>query len=201
MRLSKTSWLLLAVGIVVIMLGSLGMAYREQVDSQQQLEQDLSLAEMKLSLFSFGNLYAQQEELEGRLAEAKINLKSAKAKLYRPTTSIAASSILYNVASDCKVEILEVSSPGLGGGNMEGVTCSVLTFTAKVEGDLPDLLKFASDLTSKFPTGLIQSVQIDIPKAAENEETEEDDAAADEDEDEAKPVADVQVIIYSYAGE
>ncbi len=201
MKLSKTSWLLLAVGIVVILLASLGMAYRGQIDAQKQLDQDLSLAKMKLSLFSFEGLYAQQEELESRLSEAKKNLKTAKTKLYRPTTSIAASSVLFDVARNCKVEVIEVSSPGQSGGNMEGVTCSLLTFVVKVEGDLPNLANFASELTNKFPLGLVQSVQIEIPRVIGEEEAEEEEEEEEDEDETKKPVAKVQVNIYSYVGD
>ena len=48
MKLSKTSWLILTVGVFVITFASLGAVSYQQVHQQDRLNEELAVAEMRL---------------------------------------------------------------------------------------------------------------------------------------------------------
>lgn len=184
MKLSKISWLILTVGITIIAFTSLGIAHSQQVHKQNQLNEELSLAERRLNGLQFEELSSQQEELEKQLSQTISQLETAKTRLSQPAESIAASDALFGIAETCGVEVTEMSSSGPSSGDLEGVTCSVLPLTARVEGDVPNLISFVIKLNSDFMTGVVKSVDISV-----SENTTEERSAAN-----------IRLLIYTYQG-
>lgn len=184
MKLSKTSWLILTVGIAIITFASLGIAHSQQVHEQNQLNEELSLAERRLNGLQFEELSSQQAELEKQLSQTVSQLGAAKARLSQPAESIAASDALFDIAETCGVEVIEISSSGLSSGDLEGITCSVLPLTARVEGDVPNLISFVIKLNSDFMTGVVKSVDISV-----SENTTEERSSAN-----------IRLLIYTYQG-
>lgn len=211
MKLSKTSWIFLAVGVFVIVFASLSMTYSQQGQEKNQLNQELSSAQLKLARYSLEELSSQQEELESQLTEAEAELETVKARIQQSNESIGVTDSLFQVAKACDVEIIEVSSASLASKNLEEVPCSVLSFLVKVEGEVSDIIDFTIELSREFPTGAAQAVKIEIPVVVEEEEEEEEETGGESEEEEAEeeeeeegpaqPSADINVIIYNYQGE
>lgn len=185
MKFSKTSWLILTVGIPIIAFTSLGIARSQQIHEQNQLIEELSVAELRLNKFQLAELSSQHEELEKQLSETISQLETAKAMLSQPTESIAASDALLDIAETCGVKVTEVGSSGSVGGDLEGLICSVLPLTVKVEGDTFSLISFITKLNSDFMTGVVKSVNISIPQTTGEE----------------RPSANIQMVIYTYQGD
>ena len=189
MKLSKTALIFLGVGIFVILFGILGMTYSKQSQEQSRLNQELSLAQLRLKTYAPEQLSSQQEELESRLARFKTRLRAAKNSLYQSIQSIEITEALYEVAETSDVEIVEISSPGLADKELEEVTLSALTLKVTVEGDVLNLIDFIYAWTKEYPTGVVNSVEITVPLPEEEEETEEE-----------LPSAIINLLIYSYEG-
>jgi len=185
LSISKTSWLLLSVGISIIAFTSLGVARSQQVHEQDQLDEELSLAERRLNGLQFEQLYSQQEELEKQLSQIISRLETTKARLSRPTGSIAASDALFSIAKACGVEVAEISSSGPASGDLEGVVCSVLPLTARIEGDVPNLISFIIKLNGDFTTGVVKSAGISVSENVSEERTS----------------ANIRLVIYTYQGD
>jgi uncharacterized membrane-anchored protein YhcB (DUF1043 family) len=64
LKLSKTSWLFLTIGIFIIMFVGLGAVRFQQINQQNQLNEELALAEAKLNEFQLEQLSSQKGELE-----------------------------------------------------------------------------------------------------------------------------------------
>jgi hypothetical protein len=213
MKLSKTSWIFLAVGVCVIVFASLSMTYSRQGQERNQLNQELSSAQLKLARYSLEGLSSQQKELESHLTEAEAELEEAKARIQQSNESIEVTDSLFQVAESCDVEIIEISSGSLASKKLEELTCSILSFVVTVEGEVSDIIDFTIALSREFPTGAAQAVQIEIPEVIEEEEEEEEEETggesegeeAEEEEEEeeelVQPSADIQVIIYNYQGD
>lgn len=208
MKLSKKALFLLAGGIFVILAAGLGMAYSQQGDEQDRLNEELALARLRLENYPAQQLEltAQQKKLEGRLAMAKSQLKNTKAGLSRSTESIEASGGLFEIAGDCHVEVMEISSPGPTTRELEGVTLAVLPLTVTVEGEVLDLIDFVSRWTGDYSTGVVESVQISVPLPPGEEEEEGEVEETEEGEEEAvieeqKPSAVINLLIYGYEGD
>jgi len=186
LKLSKTSLVLLVIGILVIAFGSLGAIRAYQINQHIRLSEELASAQLQLKKFQLDKLTYRQSELEQQLGQALSQFEAAEATLSQSVGSIATSSILFDIAAANGVEVTEVGSPGSASDSLGGVTCSVLTLTATVEGDVPNLIGFITQLNDDLKAGFVKSVDISIPE--ENSEEGE------------KPSANIQLLVYTYQG-
>lgn len=182
MKLSKKIWLVIAIGIFIIAAIGLGMVRFQQINEQNQLNEKLVLAKSSLEGVQLEKLPSQQVELEEQLSQATSQFEAVKAILSQPVGSVAASSILFDIAKAHGVEVTEMTSSGPVTESLEGVTCSVISLTAKVEGDVPNLVSFVAKLNSHFTTGVVKSITITIPETTSEE----------------KALADIEMVVYTY---
>ena len=185
MKLSKRTLLVIGVGAFLIILGSLGMVCSERVSEQNELNEQLAVAEARLSGIQLEQLSSQQTELEKQLSQTTSQAEAVKAILSQPTGSVAVSSILFDIAEAHGLEVTRMTSPGPASEDLEEVTCSVITLSATVEGDVPNLVNFVTKLNSHLATGVVRLVTITIPETASGE----------------KASADIQVVVYTYRSE
>jgi len=185
LKLSKTSWLILTVGILLFTFVGLLALRSQQVQEQERLNEELSLAESRLGGSGFEQLLSRQEELEEQLSQTKSQFESASAISPQLTGSIAVSDTLFGVAEASGVDVIRTSSSGLASGDLGGVTCHVLTLTARVEGELPNLTSFIINLIDNLTNGAVKSVEISTPK----------------DTSKQKSSANIKLVIYSYQGD
>lgn len=189
MKLSKTSWFFLGTGIFVILLLSFGAAYLQQSQQQDQLSEELSLAQLRLEKYSSRQqLSSQREELEAQLPKVQLQLKATRASLSQSVESIEASDTLFEIAEDSNVEIIMISSSTLNNEKLEGGTYSVLPLSVQIEGAITDLIDFIFKWSGEHRTGVMKSVGITIPKTNDAGELE-------------KPSANLKLLIYSYQGQ
>jgi len=181
-KLSKKSLLVITAGIFIIAVIGLGMVHSQQVQQQNQLNVQLA------------QLSDQQGELEEQLSQATSQFEAVKAMLSQPVGNIAASSILFDFAEAHELEVTEITSSGPVTENLEEVTCSVISLTAKVEGDVHNLVSFVAKLNSHFTTGVVKSVEINIPETTDEGEGEE------EEQEKEKASADIQLVVYTHQG-
>ena len=183
MKLSKKTWLVTAIGIFVVTFIGLGTVRYQQVHEQNQLNEQLALAQSRgIQLEQFSS---RQAELGRQLSQAKSQFEAVKAILSQPVGSITASSSLFDIAQAHGVEVTKMTSSGPVTESLEGVTCSVISLTAKVEGDVPNLVSFVVKLNSHFATGVVRSIKITIPDT----------------NSEQKASADIQLAVYTHQGD
>jgi hypothetical protein len=184
LKLRKRTLLITIVGIFVIVLISLGMLRSQQVSEQNQLNEQLTLIQSRLGVIKLEQLSSRQAELEEQLRQATSQFEAVKTILSQPVGSITATSILFDIARAHGLEVTEVTSPGPTSDSLEGITCSVLSLTVKVEGNVPNLVSFVTRLNSYFTTGVVKSITITIPEKANGE----------------KASTDIQLVVYTYQG-
>ena len=184
MKLSKTTWLVIAIGIFVVALISLNMVRSQQVDEQNELKEKLAQTQSDLERVQPEKLSSQQAELEKQLSEATSQFETVNATLSQPAGSIAVTSILFDIAKAHDLEVTEMTSLGPASDNLEGVTLSVLLLTAKVEGDVPNLVSLVTELNSSLTTGVVKSITITIPETTNGDNTS----------------ASIQLVVYTYQG-
>ncbi len=185
MKLSKTGWLLIASGVFIITLASLGAVYSRQVDDQNQLNEKLALTQSNLRRIQIEKLSSRQAELESQLSQATSQFEAVKVMLSQPIGSAAIASILFDIAQAHGVEVTGMTSSRIASENLKGVTCSVISLTAKVEGDVSNLVSFVTNLNEQFATGVVKSVAITIPETASGDNA----------------TASIQLVVYSYRGD
>jgi hypothetical protein len=185
LKLSKKSGFILVAGIAIAIFAGLWLARDQQVQEQEQLREELSIATMRLQNSEDNEvLYSQLGELEEQLSQTISQLETAKAPLSHSGGSIDVSGNLFDIAEATSVEITEISLSQQQSDSLEGLNCSVRQLSVTVEGDVPDIISFVGSLNSDFKTGLVRLVDISIPETTCEEAV----------------TANIQLDIYTYQG-
>jgi len=181
-KLSKKSWLSVAIGFFLIASISLWIAYAQHAGERKQLKEDLVSVHSRLSSIQFEQPADRQSELEQQLEETLAQSEAARETLSRPMNSIIISDILFSTAEANSVNITEISSSAAGSVALEGVPCLALPLTAKIEGEVNNLVAFITQLNNDLASGIVKSVNVDISSPEGN----------------GKSAASIQVVIYKY---
>ena len=220
MRLSRTAWLILGIGIFIIVFATLYTVYSRQSSEQEQLADSLVAAQARLPKV-ISDRQATEAELtqwQDKLAEATSLLSKSEAKFPESAESIKYDELLFDIADVCDLEVMSLTASEpqskkekveVEDIEVEDVTYIVTSFDLKVEavGSVPDplteayidetvanILDFINTIATgeDFTTATIESV---IMKNLEPP------ANADELEGAPKPSATIKITIYSYKGE
>ena len=190
MKLSKTAWLILGIGIFVIACGCLYMLYSQQAGEQEELADSLAVAQGALPqlVSEREDLESQLTQWEGQLAEAASSLVKIEARFPESVQSIEYDERLFEIADDCDLEITSLTASELGDKKVEDVTYAVTSFGVEVEGEVADILDFVNAIATSeyFTTATMETVNMDIPEPEEEED---------------KPSATIGLVIYGYQGE
>lgn len=185
MKLSRTSWVLLIGGILLIIFASLGFAGVRQLRQQEKLSDDLSVAEQRVAKLQLEQLTNQQEQLKSQLDQANAEFKAAEARLRQPNESINVTDSIFQIAESCRVTIESLSSPGMTTGSVAKINCLVMSLNITATGDVLDLISFIARLNTDFKTGVVKSAEISVPEASNEEDA---------------PSALINLSVYSYEG-
>jgi len=207
MKISKTAWLILGIGIFVIAVASLYMVYFQQGREQERLNDSLSVAQQTLPELAsekddwerqLTQLGSQLARLKSELARATSRLADSKTSFPKSVESIEYGERLFNIADGCDLVITEftASEPGdkkveveVGDIKVEDVTYFVTSFTVDVEGEVTDILDFINTIATDeyFINATVVEVDMVVPELASEEEE--------------KPSATIKLDIYGYQGE
>jgi hypothetical protein len=160
MKLGKTSIILIAVGITVIVFSSLGVARAQQVREQERVSDELTLVNRRLNTLQLKQLQVQRGELEAQLSEATSQLEAVEEIVSQPINSIDTNDEVFQIANGCDVTIVSITSSGLTTGKWEGIPCSVITLNLNVGGDILSLINFVNRLNGDFTTGAVNSASL-----------------------------------------
>ena len=206
-RLSRTAWLMLGIGIFVIASGSLYALYSQQESEQRQLNDSIGAAQATLPgiVSEKEDWESQLTQLQGRLAEVESELAQAeslldktRANCLRPVESIEYDERLFKLAGDWKLDIIRLTASEPSSIEVEGINFLVTSFTVDVKGEVVDILEFITRLTmdESFNTTGVELVNIQVPEPL----TEQEKAGKTQAEiDKALiPSATIKLIIYGY---
>ena len=182
MKLGKRSWLSIGIGLFLIVFVSLCMVYSQQTSMKNQLKEELNLAKSRLNSIQTEQLADRQSELEQQLEETMAQSEAARETLSQPMNSIIISDILFSTAEANSVNITEISSSVAGSVALEGVPCLELPLSAKIEGEVSNLVAFITQLNNDLASGIVKSVNLDISQPEGN----------------GKSAASIQMVIYKY---
>ncbi len=205
MRLSKTAWLILGIGIFVIAFGSLYMVYSRQSGEREQLNNSLLVAQATLPKVvsekedwesQLSQLESQLTSLESELAQATSLLDSTEASFQEPVESIESDEELFKIAGYWDLEIISLTAEEPTDEVVDNITYSITPFTVDVEGEVADILDFISTITTDeyFIAATVELVSIVVPEPL----TEKDKEGLTEGE---MPSATIKLVIYGYKGE
>lgn len=183
-KLSKTSWLILAAGVFIVILAGLGLTRSQQLSEQTQLDEALAVTMSRLDLLEVTQLELEDAELQQRLEETKIEFAEVKDRLRQTVISVDVTDELFRIAEYSNVEIMSMMTSAQSNGKLGPVACLTTSIHANVSGSTDDLINFVINLNSGFTMGIVNSVNINIP-----EDTQSDNSTAA-----------ISMSVYSYEG-
>ena len=168
MRLTRTSWLILALGVFVIAFVSLFVIYSRQASQQKDLKNSLAEAEAR-----YPQLTSQIQTLQGQLAQRQSDLaaelsklSAAKAKFPPSVQSIDYYQRLLAIADDCDLNVTSLTASGPRQQKADSVTYLVTTFNVAVRGEMTSILDFIHTLATSedFTSATVEVININIPQ-------------------------------------
>jgi hypothetical protein len=184
LKLSKTSWIVLAAGIFVVVLAGLGITRSQQLSEQGKLDDELSISQTSLNNLHIDALQLELQELQQAAEDTQLQLDQAVQSLDQTVVSVDITDEFFSIAEYCGVLVVNLSTSPITPNMYGGIGLSATSLNASVEGAVPNLIDFVESLNSDFTTALLKSVQIDIPPSSSNETSS----------------ANIQMTIYSYEG-
>jgi hypothetical protein len=185
LKLSKTSWLILAAGIFIVVLSCLGVTRSGQVKEQNKLDEELKMSESRLDKTPTTELQTQLGELQERLEESEGQLAEAKNRLRQTVLSVDVTDKFFEIAKYCDVVIMNITTTTITKNTVAGVNYATISLGAAITGDASKILDFIISLNKGYATGYVKSALISL----NNESGEEGSASAS-----------IQMIVYSYEG-
>jgi Tfp pilus assembly protein PilO len=177
MKLTKTSWIFLIAGVLIIAAVGLGMTRSQQADQKQQFEQQLLQAKKKLALIKTDDLVAQKDQLTVQIAVYNSQLNSAEAKLYSSEDSISATGDILSTAADCGVDIVTIGESEQSSESLAKTQFNAIPLNIQVQGDFDTIRDFVLALTKTFPTSAAKVVQENSNPVAATDGSTQDSAA------------------------
>src|SRR4030042_340442 len=163
LKLSKTSWLILAAGVFVVVLAGLGITRAQQLKEQDKIEKDLSTALNSLNGFQVTELQASLGEFQQKIDEEQLKLEEVKSRLDKTVVSVAVTDQFFSIAEYCNVVIVSMTTSPISTKAYGGVKLQTTAIGASVTGTVDNLIQFVLSLNNDFTTGMVKSFQIDIP--------------------------------------
>lgn len=164
-KFSKTGLLILAAGAFIVILAGLGITRYGQISEQDELNDALSLSEMRLNAVNLQPYEVQKAELLEQLVAGESLLEEAKDRLIQTVISVNVTDKFYEIAAYHSIIVDSISTTKNQIGDYEGVPCTLISVNAKVTGDLSNVIDFIAGLNNNFSTGFVQSAQIEISDA------------------------------------
>lgn len=169
MKISKTTRWILTLGILAILLVSLGVIYGRQMAEQNRLNANIAQAHQ-----DFVKYTRQQKDLETKLNQANSRITTLQGEFESPTISVENSDALFEAADDTSVTIIKLTSSLPKQVELNGITYQVFSISVTAEGEVEALLQFVRELSDKFSSSAINSVELQVPEKEEAEEGKEE---------------------------
>ena len=179
-NLSKTSWIILSVGVFIVVLAGLGVTYSQQLKKNSEANDELEVTEMRLGKFNIEELQQQESELLVLYNTLSSQYDSGKTTFQQPIESIDVIDRCYFIASLSNVEIFDIGTTDIKTGEFANLECEKIAISIMVRGELSDMVNFIININEGFSNGYIQSVQTVMGDS---------------------PHTFIQIVVYSYRGD
>jgi len=190
MKISKTAWLTIGIGVFVIAVASLYVVYQGQVNQRQEAKDTLAEVEGELQTLyieraalegELGDVEGELaqweveiEQLEQQLAQAIADSGQAKEGFLVSIDGIEYEEILFALAEKSDVGIARLNSGGQSTNTVEGIVYTIAIINMEVHGEVLDILGYIDAIVTDdgFKTVIIEPINIGVPKPLADEQKE-----------------------------
>ncbi len=109
-NLSKTSWIILSVGVFIVVLAGLGVTYSQQLKANSQADDELALTELRLEKFDIEELDQQESVLSAILEDSTAIHDTGIIRFQESIESIDVVNKCYAIAAVSGVEIIDIGT-------------------------------------------------------------------------------------------
>lgn len=143
MKLSRTAWIVLGTGILVIVMAGLGVVYSQQSSEQKRLNDSLAVAQSTFPGLvtektsweeQVADLQSELSRSESDLVWAQTLLNSARTSFPTTVESIEYDEILFQFARDWQLELTGLTASEPVNTTVEDINYSTTTFSVAVAG-------------------------------------------------------------------
>ena len=206
-RLSRTAWLILGIGIFVIAFITLYTVYTQRNREQEEISDSLLAAQNTLPGIvsekedwesQLTQVKSELTQVEGEVAQAESLLSQTRVSFLKSVESIEYDERLFRIARGWNLDITRLTASEPSDIDVEGINFSVTSFTVYVSGEVVDILEFITTITidESFNTTTIEAVDIQAPEPLT--EGEKGGLTEEEIEEKEKTSATIKLVIYSY---
>jgi hypothetical protein len=136
-KLSKTSWIILAVGVFVVVLAGLGITRSQQLSEQEQLDEELSFSQASLNNLHIDLLQLQLDELEQMAETEQLQLEQAVDLLDRTVVSVDITDEFFAIAGRCGVIVINFNTSPISTSLYAGLGLATTSVNAAVDVKWP----------------------------------------------------------------
>jgi hypothetical protein len=219
MKFSKTAWIILGVGVIVVVAATLMWLYFQETNEQGLLEEELSQKKNQLA-----TLTSQRDSLENRLTQLQSTLnqelsriEASQSKFPASVESIEIDELLFNIVDTHNLEIISITSVEAIFTEIDDVVLAVTPFAVTIGGRLIEEPGFATaeaydtyleetvdDMVAcinsimqnpNFATTFVDLIRAEIPDPMTDEDVEEAGETIE------RPSVTIEVSVYSYLSE
>jgi len=219
MKFSKTAWIILGVGVIVVVAATLMWLYFQESNEQGLLEEELSQKKNQLA-----TLTSQRDSLENRLTQLQSTLnqelsriEASQSKFPAAVESIEIDELLFNIVDTHNLEIISITSVEAIFTEIDDVVLAVTPFAVTIGGRLIEEPGFATaeaydtyleetvdDMVAcinsimqnpNFATTFVDLIRAEIPDPMTDEDVEEAGETIE------RPSVTIEVSVYSYLSE
>jgi hypothetical protein len=164
LKLSKTSWLILAAGVFVVILAGLGLTRSQQLREQTEIDDALTITTTRLNNLETTQLDVEAAELQRQLDESMVELGEVKDRLRSTVVSVDVTDEFFRIAEYSNVQVTDYRTSSQMEENLGGVGCLMTTIGANIMGTTDDLINFVINLNNGYTTGVVRTINISIPE-------------------------------------
>ena len=164
LKLSRKSWMIIIFGTLTIAIASLGLNLYQQMDRYNRMKDSYLQTQDNLEKIQLTNLTATKSDLENTLVTVTSDLRIAESQFVRPVESSEIAQKLFDIAQKHSLQVSAMNSSVPFMETIGGISLWRTSFSARVEGDESNLIRFISDMDNNFTTGFITAAIINVPE-------------------------------------
>lgn len=169
MKISKRTLLIIGVVILVVIAFALNNVRSKQTREQSELNKKLEQVQTRIKGLPVEKASPRQAELEKQLSQATAQFEAVQAMLSQPLSSVAVTNRLFDIAKTNNLQVTKMTSSALASAKLGGLPCVTVPVSARVEGNLTNVVNFVAGVNSAFATGTINSIAITITGTGKEE--------------------------------
>ena len=161
-RLNKRLLVIIGVGLFLVGLISIWVAYFSEVRKQETLSEQLATVEQQTAEISIEDIVSQQQIEEDRIADLEDQIAVTQTLSSVPLVTSSLFQDILTTANNTDINISNINSNALSNETITGVNYRTMTIDFSVAGNADKLYEFVDSVSYYFEIGVLKTLSINI---------------------------------------